>query len=209
MRSAIVGVAAIALAACGNEAAEAPAEAPVAADAPTQAPKSADAERTQTKNSRLPNSRPGAVVPASVLCRGKEQAIFSCKVENGKRIAVCAAPGGPVQYRFGADTPEITLDASRWASVPYSGGGEAQIAFANGDTRYIVFSRMVRTNFEPGETNDPAISDGVVVLRGERFLGLQRCNDPNVGAVDVNALGNLLPRMDELFTYETERADRE
>ena len=128
---------------------------------------------------------------------------------NGKQIAVCASGEGTVEYRYGKGDAELVLGDPQWASVPYSGGGEAQIAFDNGDTRYIVFSRVVRTNFEPGEPNYPAISDGVIVQRGEEVLSLQTCGgEGDLKPLDVNAAERLIPgRRNELFSYETGRAD--
>ena len=191
---------ALALASCGGETTETPEDAAGSPEASASVP--------DTEPVAAPADDQSANVRTAVGCGSKEKVIFSCNTANDKRIAVCSAPGGPVRYRYGAAGSEIELEATGWASVPYSGGGEAQIAFANGNTRYIVFSRVVRTNFEPGEPNDPAISDGVVVLRGDDFLALQQCDDAKVSSVDVNALEALLDRSDDLFTGETTRAER-
>jgi hypothetical protein len=144
-----------------------------------------------------------------VECKKDEDRIFSCNTDGGKRIAVCATPAGKTEYRFGAAKPELVLTAGQYASVPYSGGGEQQIAFDNGATRYVVFSRMVRTNFTPGEPNDPAISDGVIVLRNDKVLSVLTCGGPDADPMPVQmALADQhMKQQDELFTYETERAD--
>ena len=144
-----------------------------------------------------------------VECQKGEDRIFSCKTDGGKRIAVCASAAGKVDYRFGAAKPELVLAGGQYASVPYSGGGEQQIAFDNGDVRYVVFSRMVRTNFTPGETNDPAISDGVIVLRKDKVLSVLACGgpDPDPMPVQTALAERHMKRQDELFTYESERAD--
>ncbi|MDJ0642857.1 MAG: hypothetical protein QNJ15_08570 [Erythrobacter sp.] len=147
-------------------------------------------------------------IPAS--CRPEEEKLFSCVVRGGSQLSVCANPEHGPQYRFGkGEGADLVLSEGTWASVAYSGGGEAQIKFENGDTSYVVFSRIVRTNFEPGEPNNPAISDGVVVLRGEEVLAVNRCIDPDGDPIDYNLAERLLPRVDELFTFETSRADPE
>ena len=91
-------------------------------------------------------------------CKPDETPIFTCTFADGKRVAVCGAGEWLGHYRFGGATPEIELAGGKYANAMYSGGGEDQIAFDNGDTRYIVFSRMVRTGFDENG-NAPAISD--------------------------------------------------
>ena len=145
---------------------------------------------------------------ARVLCSAEEQAIFSCKVDNGKRLAVCATAHGKAQYRYGETTPELVLDGGEWASVGYSGGGEAQIAFANGAARYVVFSRMVRTNFAPGEPNYPKITDGVVVMDDGKVTAIRLCDDdPDVLPIQYDAAEATMQKRDELFTNQTILAD--
>jgi len=146
----------------------------------------------------------------TVECASGEAEVFSCKVAGGKRIAICGTGTGrgEAEYRFGDGEPELVLSGGRWASVPYSGGGEAQVAFASGDTRYVVFSRIVRTNFAAGEPNDPAISDGVIVLEGEEVIGFQLCDDPDVAAIDYDLAEAHFPRADDLFSWETDLAER-
>ncbi len=186
----------IGLASC---AAEPPnAEEPVEA---SQATISASGDVDPAKPSTSPPAR------AQVACTESEEPLFSCKVENGKQLAVCAAESGNVQYRYGKAEAELVLDGGEWARAAYAGGGEAQIAFANDDHRYIVFSRMVRTNFAPGEPNIPAISDGVIVLRNDEVLSVQVCDDPDLLPVQYDAAERALPLADELFTYESGRAD--
>ncbi len=144
----------------------------------------------------------------TVGCAPDEDRIFSCKVASGKRIAICGTGERDAEYRFGGSTPELVLRGGRWASVPYSGGREAQIVLANRTTRYIDFSRMVRTNFAAGEPNNPAISDGVIVLDGEKVIGLQLCDDADTVSIDYDLAEAHFPRADELFSWETDRADR-
>lgn len=153
-----------------------------------------------------PSEAPDTMAKTMVCGEGGET-LFACRVASGKRITVCANPDGGAQYRFGKDQPELTLEGGSFAQAAYSGGGEAQIAFTGKGTRYVVFSRVVRTNFAADETNNPAMSDGVVVLDGERVIGMQLCSGADTQPVDSTLAEARLSRADELFTYETERAD--
>ena len=110
------------------------------------------------------------------LCSTEETLLFGCD-SGPKMISVCASPGfsattGYVQYRFG--TPgKIELSYPEKLSPPnghfwlsstgYSGGAEAHLRFTNHGVTYAVFDRTVRTNFTPGEPNDPEFSEGIVV----------------------------------------------
>ena len=124
-----------------------------------------------------------------VACTSPEQTLFFCEAGR-KQIAVCGvtdAKGDRIaQYRYGSDTAEIVLGGGRFASVPYSGGGEAQIEFPNGSTRYIVYSRTVRTNFKAGEPNNPEFTDGVMVVRGGKVQSDKQCTS-TPESVDVTA----------------------
>ena len=140
-------------------------------------------------------------------CKAGEETIFSCKTASAKRIAVCADPGGTVEYRYGASEPELAVAGGRFASVPYSGGGEAQIAFENAGTRYVVFSRIVRTNFGAGEPNNPAISDGVMALRPKEVPLVVECDDAEPVPVQYDIAERYMKQENELFTDETQRAD--
>lgn len=190
MRARALGLAAFAvLAGCGGQGADrgpAPEEPAPAASARGNAP------------------QPHA--PA-VACAAGETPIFSCKFSDGKRLAVCGTAPGKAEYRFGGEgRPELVLSGGRNAYAMYSGGGESQLAFDNGDTRYIVFSRMVRTGFgEDG--NMPAISDGVVVELAGKFASIRTCDDPDVLPVRTDAAGRFLTPEGDHFTSETQRAD--
>ena len=142
----------------------------------------------------------------SASCAAEETTVFTCRLAGGKRVSVCGAGQGSAHYRFGEETTELALAGGAYANVMYSGGGENQIAFTNGTTRYIVFSRIVRTSFGE-EGNAPAISDGVVIEQGGRFLDIKLCEDPDLRPVDVNAANAIWNEERELFTEETERAD--
>lgn len=204
MRLAVFVATSLALVGCGGGAEEASADA-----VPTAVSQDAG---TGDQLPPTPNNKPGKAATTSVGCGPKETTIFACTVGSGKTLAVCLKGGDRATYRFGGDTPEIELEGGRWARVGYSGGGELQIAFDNANTRYVVFSRTVRTNFTAGEPNDPAMSDGVVVLQNGQFRGMQQCredSDQSYYGERSEAAMQRLPQADELFTGETARADTE
>lgn len=139
-------------------------------------------------------------------CAADEMPIFTCKFADGKRVAVCGAGEWHGRYRYGGSTSELELEGGKYAHAMYSGGGESQIAFDNGDTRYIIFSRMVRTGFGE-EGNKPAISDGIVIERAGKFQSIRICDDPDLKPIDMNAANAIWEDEGELFTEETIRAD--
>lgn len=130
------------------------------------------------------------------LCAPGEEVLFSCQLENRKMASVCGLKNGTgsvvAQYRYGkaGQVPELIwpetdrADRLEFASVPYSGGGEAQLQFRRGDTQYIVYSRVIRTNFAPGEPNDPAIEDGIFVRKAGKPVARHACSDPDVRPIN-------------------------
>lgn len=143
---------------------------------------------------------------AKVACAADETPIFSCRFKDGKRVAVCGASEWQGRYRFGDATSELELNGGSYAYTMYSGGGESQIAFDNGDTRYTVFSRMVRTGFDENG-NRPAFSDGIVIERGGKFVDIKLCEDPDLASIDRYAANAIWEDEGNLFTDETIRAD--
>ena len=158
-------------------------------DAAQPAPAETVPESSKTADAEA--GKPEPLETIQVDCAADEPTIFSCKVKGGKQLSVCGSEnvaGEPMaQYRFGGTSAEMVIDGGKFSSVGYSGGGEAQIAFRNGQTKYIVFSRTVRTNFEAGEPNEPDFQDGVMVVRPGKPVATISC----VGEVsDTVDLGN-------------------
>ncbi|MGB5723982.1 MAG: hypothetical protein WBM39_06175 [Parasphingorhabdus sp.] len=163
---------------------------------------------------------PGQAVPEKVnaigFCSAKEPAIFSCQLKGRKVVSVCGteneAGTKTAQYRFGVPgkSPELVWpgtagkDRLTFASVPYSGGGEAQISFARGDVTYVVYSRMVRTNFAAGEPNHPEMTDGILVLKGKKTVSDLVCADRDVVPVDYDLATQYANRSDEAFVIPGE-----
>lgn len=151
---------------------------------------------------------PAKAAPRDVDCTAPEVTIFACPMPGGKHLAVCAPEQGEAEYRFGGASPELVLTGGTWANTAYSGGGEAQIRFANGDTSYVVFSRMVRTNFAAGEPNYPAITDGVLITRGDKFVALRLCEGGQAEMpVQYDAARRAFGEAQAMFTDDTIRAD--
>ena len=166
-----------------------PKPAPVAALASERSPdQSAGPERTGAHTT--------APLPANGLCIAGEEVIFSCQLENKKLASICGAANksGKIvaQYRYGkpGESPELlwpetnSKDRLKFASVPYSGGGEAQLHFKRGGHQYVVYSRVIRTNFTVGEPNEPSLEDGIFVRKGEKIIARQSCADSSVMPID-------------------------
>ena len=170
------------------------------------------AEPTASPSIPAPKSVADLAAPPAqggIGCKADEVSIFVCDLDNGKRVAVCGAGEWSGRYRYGKSIPELELDGGQYAYTMYSGGGEGQIVFDNAGYRYVVFSRMVRTNFRADEPNYPAMSDGVLVLRGKEFIDLQLCEGPDTLPVQLDAANAVWEDAGELFTDETIRADPE
>jgi hypothetical protein len=129
------------------------------------------------------------------LCAPGEKVLFSCSLENGKMASVCAAAqiGGArfAQYRYGVQGEESELvypksrqdGAIRFVSVPYSGGGEAQLIFERGDTTYVVYSNVIRTGFDEGG-NKPEFNDGLFAMRGDKTIADHQCKSDGLMSID-------------------------
>ncbi|MEH6663002.1 MAG: hypothetical protein V7679_15255 [Parasphingorhabdus sp.] len=191
----------LAIAACSGQAPAdepvEPAEITMAVDDPSSENDPVQAAREQTK--------------ATGWCSPKEPVLFSCQLTNRKVISVCGTENGAgnktAQYRFGAlgQSPELTWPEATgkhrltFASVPYSGGGEAQISFSRGDVTYVVYSRVVRTNFTAGEPNNPEMTDGVMVMKNKQMASDLVCADPDVFPVNYDLASEYADRSDEAF----------
>lgn len=134
------------------------------------------------------------------LCRAGEEALFQCRIGT-RQVALCAgteAGGRYVQYRYGRPGrvelahPDRGSAGLSWARTGYSGGGELQVNVANGEHRYVLYSRVVRTRFD-GVNNAPRFSAGLAVIRGSRILSDRECSDTDQGWSEEAAVERLLP----------------
>lgn len=158
-----------------------------------------------------PGQAAGEKTKAISWCSAKEPVIFSCQLKNRKVVSVCGTDNGTgnktAQYRFGSlgQSPELVWpDAAgknqlTFASVPYSGGGEAQLSFSRGDVTYVVYSRIVRSNFTAGEPNNPEMTDGVMVVKGSEAISDLVCADPAVVPVDYDLSSDYALQSDDAF----------
>lgn len=137
------------------------------------------------------------------LCQPDEQLIFGCEIEH-KLLSVCASAdvsktSGYVQYRFGKPGKiELTYPATKvapqgkffLASAGFSGGGANIIRFNNSGYEYLVFDRMRRTNFTPGEPHDAEFHAGIVTRRHGKITSTRLCdnNDASVRALAFEVL---------------------
>ena len=151
---------------------------------------------TTEKMSQQEGASKTATPTGTGLCAAQEEVLFSCQLENTKIASICGVKNKAgitvAQYRYGksGEAAELTwpeadsADRLKFASVPYSGGGEAQLQFLRGDTQYVVYSRVIRTNFAAGEPNDPSMEDGIFVRKGDRTIARYSCAGPNVRPID-------------------------
>lgn len=126
------------------------------------------------------------------LCRQDEVLIFEYAI-GGRYASVCASKDigtGTVQYRYGRPghiefaypaRPEPPGGRFFLASTPYSGGGAAYISFTNAGHRYLLYDITTRTNFTPGEPNDPEFTAGVITHHNGKTTSSRACrNDASI-----------------------------
>jgi hypothetical protein len=140
----------------------------------------------------------------SSLCKTAEEVVFSCQVENGKSVSVCATrfspEGANIAYRFGSENGielELVADTSR-KSPPIEHN------WASGTRAYSYFVRFYSGEFSytiqnhwdgcpgPGETRCKKYSDftGVLVSRSEKLLARHTCKPNSIG-IDSELLDEL------------------
>ena len=121
-------------------------------------------------------------------CTSAEQIVFSCTI--GKKIlSVCASnilskQAGYMQYRFGQknkiemsypETPQHPRQFIFFSSVPYAGGGEAHLRFANGQYEYIVYDRTTKGEWGKAGHRPTFFSAGVVIRKDKKIISNLKC----------------------------------
>jgi hypothetical protein len=153
-------------------------------DLPVDGDRMNDAVSNRMKGQVPAKMRTGTMARQS-LCRPDEQVMFLCRLGRST-ASLCAGAGAEgryVQYRFGRPGavelafPERGSTGLSWANTGYSGGGEVQVNFRNGDHLYVLYSRTVRTGFGPDGHFDPEFQAGVAVVRGNRIVSDRRCEN--------------------------------
>lgn len=130
--------------------------------------------------------------------------MFSCLLEH-KVAAVCASHGvtatsGYIQYRFGIPEKLEFVYPSElkppkglffYSFTLFGGGDGSRIRFKNQEHEYFLFSKTVRTNFNPDDgNNDPQDSAGIFTRLQNKFSKVRMCLDfdpiygPGIDAMD-------------------------
>jgi len=128
---------------------------------------------------------------AAALDGAARQPLFSCLTPQG-RLLVRDVGGGRVTVAF--PKPHLRSlarlggrpHASRYARKGYSGGGEEQLQVETEAGRLTVYTRTVRTNFAPGEPNDPAFSSGAVFQARNGRVTRRTCRDEASFRTDIS-----------------------
>lgn len=119
---------------------------------------------------------PAEAKTAPPTCSTNQTEIFSCTA--GRRVvSVCMAGDDRIYRSFSNEALEIQIPGGIPMWFGYSGGGEHQIAFRNGDVDYVVYQRTVRTSF--GDRHDVAVDAGVTVTRKGRTISTVHCDSPD------------------------------
>jgi hypothetical protein len=153
----------------------------------------------------LPPTTPAA--GSKYLCHADEKVVFGCAV--GKRmVSLCSSPKlgrdvGYVQYRFGTlarleltypEKLEPPGDKFHYSNTGYSGGGASRLRFTIAGFDYVFFDSTVRTNFKPGEPNNPAFTAGIATVQGGKVVSRHKCTDNDAGIAVPS--GNVFPEED-------------
>lgn len=123
-----------------------------------------------------------AVRPAKGLCAPQETAVFVCPV--GRKLVSVCGQGDKATYRYGSPGKvELSSQALTTAERSFSGGGETQIYFNNGQFTYLIYDKTVRTSFSADGRNDPDFTSGLVVLKGGHAVSIRKCGtDASISA---------------------------
>jgi hypothetical protein len=100
-----------------------------------------------------------------------------------------------------------TPNTLRYATVGYSGGGEAQVQFDTDGLRYVVYSRMVRTGFGSDALHFPKDYLGVAIYRGHKLVADRRCSDAPIAGgkdhwIDEAVVARVLPLTKEVVAVD-------
>ena len=123
------------------------------------------------------------------LCSAQETVLFVCPV--GRKLVSVCGQADKATYRYGSPGKvELSSQALTTAERSFSGGGETQIYFKNGQFTYLVYDKTARTSFSPSGQNDPGFTSGLVVLKNGRVVSPRKCGaDASVSAI----AGRIIP----------------
>lgn len=115
-------------------------------------------------------------VYAEALCETQETVSFSCGFKT-KSVSVCRNDEGALIYRFGSkQNIELELKSDvHFSRTAYSGGGEGNLTFLNGNYKYVVYSRISNGDWLADGTREKVERAGVYVVKGEKLLTDIQC----------------------------------
>ena len=132
--------------------------------------------------------------PSETLCSSSEEVVFSCQIQRGKTVSVCASSSNQrtaiIAYRFGTAKKielELTADTSHESpSIEHNGtmgtrAFEYFVRFKSGEYTYTVLTRWDGCPW-PGQTHCKKYSDfaGLLVYKSEKLIARRACT-PSAG----------------------------
>ena len=128
----------------------------------------------------LINLAAATVAHAEGMCKFKELTVFNCELSKSISSMCRYSDNGVLTYRNGIDG-KVNFELSNYANknnpvfyfsnIPYAGGGEAHIRFANQEYIYYLYDKTVKTD------EDPTFSSGIVIYKKQRKISNLVCNN--------------------------------
>lgn len=115
-------------------------------------------------------------VYSEVLCEADERVSFACGFKS-KSVSVCRNDEENLIYRFGSQQKielELTSDI-HFSRAAYSGGGEGNLTFFNGNYRYVVYSSISNGASLNDGTREKVERAGIYVVKGDKLLKNLEC----------------------------------
>ncbi|WP_296591424.1 hypothetical protein [Methylophaga sp.] len=115
-------------------------------------------------------------VYSEVLCEADESVSFACDFKS-KSVSVCRNDEETLIYRFGSQQKielELTSDI-HFSRAAYSGGGEGNLTFFNGNYRYVVYSSISNGAWLDDGTREKVERAGIYVVKGDKLLKNLEC----------------------------------
>ena len=110
-------------------------------------------------------------VYSEVLCKKDETVSFSCGFKS-KSVSVCFTDSETLTYRFGT-VKKIELELKsdiHFSRTAYSGGGEGNLTFFNGNYRYVVYSSISNGAWLDNGMREKVERAGIYVVDGDKLL---------------------------------------
>jgi len=135
--------------------------------------------------------------PSETLCSSSEEVVFSCQVQRGKTISVCASPsnqgGAKIAYRFGTTKKielELTADTSQesppieYNSTLGTRASESFVRFRSGEYMYTVqnyWDGCPWVGQLPKDCKKYSDFAGLLVYKSEKLITRRACTSPGTG----------------------------